>query len=97
MKKLALALVAFLGLAAFGASSAQAGVSVYVGPGGVRVNTYPSYGYRPYYNPYYRPNYSPYYGPYYRPNYNPYYSPYYNPYYNPYRYNPYYPYYPYGR
>lgn len=94
MKKFALALVAVVGLSMFGASSAQAGVNVYVGPGGVRVTTYPNY-YRPY-NPYYRPYVNPYYGPYVNPYYRPYVNPYYRPYVNPYV-NPYYRPYPYWR
>ena len=99
MKLYALGLGAVLALSTFfvGTASAQAsspviaGISIYVGPGGVYVGpSYPGYNNYPRYNPYPYNNY---------PRYNPY--PYYNyPRYTPYpynnspRYNPYPRYYP---
>ncbi|MBY0550901.1 MAG: hypothetical protein K2W95_26720 [Candidatus Obscuribacterales bacterium] len=94
MKLFAIAAGAILALSTFGSSTASAqtpsnvlaGISIYVGPGGVRVGpSYPGYyGYPryPQYNypryPQYNPRYQPYYGPRY-PQYNPRYQPYYGP------------------
>lgn len=102
MKLFAIAAGALLALSTFGTATASAqtpsnvlaGISIYVGPGGVRVGPsypgyYPNYGY-PQYNypryPQYNPRYQPYYGPRY-PQYNypryPQYNPRYQPYYGP--------------